>query len=127
MPKAKKYPECMRIADAKKREEALAVLAQFLADEHDAGTPWDGPNGLRAQGYVPTAQKARELMREHAKRGGKKVRTGNGIVPSYERTPAFRQAEAERRQAKAEAERKAAEKAERAAKRAAKAAAKDAA
>jgi hypothetical protein len=130
MPDSTKYGKAKRIADEGKREEALRKLAaEVLAlrdgDDGKGKRPWDGPNGLRAKGYVRTAGDGRELLRKHGPlRKGRKIGTGNGIEPSYVRDAAFRAEESARRIEKAEAQRKADEKAERKAKREAKAAAK---
>jgi hypothetical protein len=107
------------LAACKTDADRKALAKKILAMRED-GTPWDGPNGIVAQGIVSGAPQGRALLRTFAVRKGRKVATGNGIAKSYDRSPEFRQAESERRQAKAEAERKAQAKAERAAKRAAK-------
>lgn len=108
------------LADCKTDAQRKA-LAQRIAKMRADGTPWDGKDGIVAQGIVSGAPQGRALLREYATRNGKKIDTGNGIAKSYDRSPEFRQAESERRQAKAEAARKAQAKADRAAKRAAKA------
>jgi hypothetical protein len=89
------------LKDCKTDVQRKALAARILKMRED-GTPWDGPNGIVAQGIVSGAPQGRALLRAFAVRKGKKVATGNGIAKSYERTPEFRQAESERRTAKAE-------------------------
>jgi hypothetical protein len=89
------------LKDCKTDAQRKALAAKILRMRED-GTPWDGPNGIVAQGIVSGAPQGRALLRAFAVRKGKKVTTGNGIAKSYERTPEFRQAESERRTAKAE-------------------------
>ncbi len=92
-------PKSLRECKTDAQRKALAAKVLRMRED---GTPWDGPNGIVAQGIVNGAPQGRALLRAFAVRKGKKVTTGNGIAKSYERTPEFRQAESERRTAKVE-------------------------
>jgi hypothetical protein len=82
------YGRCKSEADLRKLAKRITELRN--PNRPDGPMPYDGPNGMRAAGIVPTATVAREVVRRYgkfadAKTPGKPGKAVLGIGRSYDR------------------------------------------